>query len=112
MRGGPMRRLLVAAVVAGLAALPGGGVLGGGVYDTPLPGGADVGSKPIRITADFDDVLDLVPQSSVKVDDVAVGRVDRIRLNPDGRSARVTLLVNRDAQLPAGTVAAKEAKDR
>lgn len=105
MRGGPMRRLLVAAVVAGLAALSGCGVLGGGVYDTPLPGGADVGSKPIRITADFDDVLDLVPQSSVKVDDVAVGRVDRIRLNPDGRSARVTLLVNRDAQLPAGTVA-------
>ncbi|WP_311209211.1 MULTISPECIES: MCE family protein [unclassified Aeromicrobium] len=100
-----MRRLLVAAVVAGLAALSGCGVLGGGVYDTPLPGGVDVGSEPIRITADFDDVLDLVPQSSVKVDDVAVGRVDRIRLNPDGRSARVTLLVNRDAQLPAGTVA-------
>lgn len=105
MRGGPMRRLLVAVVALGLATLSGCGVLGGGVYDTPLPGGADVGSNPIRITADFDDVLDLVPQSSVKVDDVAVGRVDRIRLNPDGRSARVTLLVNRDAQLPAGTVA-------
>lgn len=100
-----MRRLLVVVVALGLATLSGCGVLGGGVYDTPLPGGADVGSKPIRVTADFDDVLDLVPQSSVKVDDVAVGRVDRIRLNPDGRSARVTLLVNRDAQLPAGTVA-------
>lgn len=99
------RRLAVAVTATGLAMLSGCGMLSGGVYDTPLPGGADVGSKPMRITADFDDVLDLVPQSSVKVDDVAVGRVDRIRLNPDGRSARVTLLVNRDAQLPAGTVA-------
>lgn len=102
------RRLAVAVAAAGLATLSGCGMLSGGVYDTPLPGGADVGSRPMHITADFDDVLDLVPQSSVKVDDVAVGRVDRIRLNPDGRSARVTLLVNRDAQLPAGTVARLE----
>ena len=58
--------------------------LSNGVYDTPLPGGADLGSHPMKITADFDDVLDLVPQSSVKVDNVAVGRVATISLNPDG----------------------------
>ncbi|MDN5896779.1 MAG: MCE family protein [Nocardioides sp.] len=96
----------------GLAALAGvltltlsGCGLGGGVYDVPLPGGADIGDDPMTITADFADVLDLVPQSSVKVDSVPVGRVSDIELNDDGQSAHVTLLVNQDADLPAGTVA-------
>jgi phospholipid/cholesterol/gamma-HCH transport system substrate-binding protein len=31
-------------------------------YKLPLPGGTDVGSNPITITAQFRDVLDLVPQ--------------------------------------------------
>jgi phospholipid/cholesterol/gamma-HCH transport system substrate-binding protein len=101
-----MRRgAALAASVAGALTLGGCGVLSGGVYETPLPGGADVGSRPLHITADFEDVLDLVPQSSVKVDNVAVGRVQKITLNRDGRSARVELVVNRDADLPAGTTA-------
>jgi phospholipid/cholesterol/gamma-HCH transport system substrate-binding protein len=96
----------------GLAALTGGvlvasasgcGLLSGGAYDVPLPGGADLGSHPVSLSADFSDVLDLVPQSSVRVDNVAVGRVTRITLNPDGRSAHVELKVNGDVQLPAGT---------
>ncbi len=96
-------KLLVATVA--IALLGGCGVFGQGVYDTPLPGGADVGSKPITLTADFEDVLDLVPQSSVRVDNVAVGRVSKITLNKGGRSARVTLVVNRKTDLPAGTTA-------
>src|SRR4051794_6603517 len=95
------------AVVGGAAALTlsGCGMLSGGVYNTPLPGGADVGSSPLTIEADFEDVLDLVPQSSVKVDNVAVGRVDTIKLNGDGHSARVKLKVNGKVDLPAGTTA-------
>lgn len=106
----PLRRasLATAAVAAASVLLSGCGLLSGGVYDTPLPGGADVGSDPITLTADFDDVLDLVPQSSVKVDDVAVGRVSKIALNPDGYSAKVTIVVNRDTELPAGTTARLE----
>lgn len=101
-----MKRLQLAAVtVASVLALGGCGVLSNGVYDTPLPGGAQLGSNPIKISADFDDVLDLVPQSSVKVDNVSVGRVDSIKLNPDGKSARVALLVNDNVSLPAGTTA-------
>ena len=46
-------------------------------------------------------MLDLVPQASVKVNDVAVGRVDRIDLAPDSRTAVVTMSVNGDVQLPA-----------
>ncbi len=79
--------------------------LGKDLYNTPLPGGADVGDHPLEITADFDDVVDLVPQSSVKVENIAVGRVSSIELNPDGRSARVTLVVRRDVDLPQGTTA-------
>lgn len=95
------------AVVSGAAVLTlsGCGMLSGGVYDTPLPGGADLGSSPMTIEADFEDVLDLVPQSSVKVDNVAVGRVEKIRLNTDGHSARVKLKVNGKVDLPAGTTA-------
>lgn len=107
-----MRRALpIAAGLVALVLVAGLGVVGaraltsGWVYNAPLPGGADVGSHPLTLTADFADALDLVPQSSVKVDNVAVGRVSSIRLNPDGRSARVTMTVNRDATLPAGTTA-------
>lgn len=96
---------VVAAAAAAMLVLSGCGVLSKGVYDTPLPGGADLGSQPLKISADFEDVLDLVPQSSVKVDNVSIGRVDKIRLNPGGTSARVDLLVNSDVSLPAGTSA-------
>ncbi|MER6973929.1 MCE family protein [Nocardioides sp. NPDC000445] len=81
------------------------GAVSGGVYEAPLPGGADVGKDPITLSAEFGDVLDLVPQSSVKIDNVAVGRVSKIRLTEDGRSARVSLVVRDDVSLPAGTTA-------
>jgi phospholipid/cholesterol/gamma-HCH transport system substrate-binding protein len=72
-----------------------------GVYQLPLPGGADLGEHPYRVVAHFGDVLDLVPQAGVKVNDVAVGRVERIELARDNRTAVVTLLVNGDVRLPA-----------
>ncbi|MFB7597140.1 MCE family protein [Streptomyces sp. NPDC056160] len=70
-----------------------------GIEDLPLPGGADLGSHPYTVTAELDDVLSLVPQASVKVDDVAVGRVTAIRL--DGWKARVTMKINGDVRLPS-----------
>lgn len=101
------RRVLGLAVglVVGLALMLSGCSLGKDLYSTPLPGGADVGDHPLEITADFEDVVDLVPQSSVKVENIAVGRVASIDLNPDGRSARATLLVRGDVELPEGTTA-------
>jgi phospholipid/cholesterol/gamma-HCH transport system substrate-binding protein len=105
----PRRRLLLAgAATAALTLALSGCSMGGWVYNANLPGGAKLGSHPLTLTADFADVLDLVPQSSVKLDDVAVGRVTKIALEPDGHSARVTLKVNRDADLPAGTTARLE----
>ena len=77
-----------------------------GVYDLPLPGGADLGSHPYHVTVQFADVLDLVPQAAVKVDDVPVGRVETIRLGSDGWTAETVLDINGDVVLPADATAA------
>ncbi|QKV81267.1 MCE family protein [Amycolatopsis sp. Hca4] len=76
-----------------------------GVYDLPLPGGADVGDHPYSVTVQFADVLDLVPQAAVKVGDVPVGRVQEVRLGGDGWTAETVLKVNGDVVLPANAVA-------
>ncbi|WP_127784001.1 MCE family protein [Rhodococcus sp. X156] len=75
-----------------------------GLYGVPLPGGADLGANPYEVTVDFTDVLDLVPQSNVKVNDVNVGRVDSIDLAPDGVTAQVKLKLNGDVDLPANAI--------
>ena len=67
-------------------------------YALPLPGGADTGDDPYTIKVAFRDVLDLVPQSAVRVNDVAVGKVKKVKLN--GWTAVVELEMNRDAKLP------------
>src|SRR5512139_1734293 len=68
------------------------------VYSLPLPGGADLGDNPYSVKVEFRDVLDLVPQSSVKVDDVTVGKVSDIDVK--GYHAEVTLAVRGDVKLP------------
>jgi phospholipid/cholesterol/gamma-HCH transport system substrate-binding protein len=75
-----------------------------GLYGTNLPGGVDVGSHPYSVTIEFRDVLDLVPQSNVKVNDVAVGKVKSISL--DGWNAKVTVQINKNVHLPANARAA------
>ena len=68
------------------------------VYKLPLPGGTDVGDDPMTVTVQFTDVLDLVPKSSVKVNDVNVGQVTDIEL--EGTTAEVTLELRNDTELP------------
>jgi len=74
-----------------------------GLYDTTLPGGANVGDHPYRILVDFANVLDLVPQSAVKVNDVSVGRVEKVTLVD--WHAQVQVLVSGDVELPANAYA-------
>ncbi|HCB03904.1 MAG TPA: hypothetical protein DEQ43_06595, partial [Nocardioides bacterium] len=73
------------------------------VYSLPLPGGTDVGDHPIEVTVQFADVLDLVPKSTVKVNDVSVGQVKTIELQ--GYHANVTLELRKDTLLPDNAVA-------
>ena len=90
-------RRRTSALLAGLvsAAL----VLSGcSVYDAPLPGGAKTGDNPMTIKVMFRDVLDLVPQSTVRVNDVTVGKVKKVDLK--GYVAEVTVEVPGDVKLP------------
>ncbi len=69
-----------------------------GAYDLPLPGGAAGGSDVYRVTIDFVDVLDLVPQSAVKVNDVTVGAVESVELQD--WHARVVVRLEDSVTLP------------
>ena len=90
-----------------LAAMLAGSMLLSGcdfdVYELPLPGGTDVGSDPMTVTVQFQDVLDLVPQSSVKLNDVSVGKVTKVRRT--GYTAEVTLELRKDVDLPDNAIA-------
>ncbi|UUW91800.1 MCE family protein [Pimelobacter simplex] len=94
------RTRAVAALGAGLLLLTGCNF---DVYSLPLPGGADTGKDPIHVKVRFPDVLDLVPKSSVKVNDVAVGQVTKVTL--DGYQAVVELELRKDVDLPDNAVA-------
>ncbi|MFC3574514.1 MCE family protein [Streptomyces yaanensis] len=74
-----------------------------GWYDVQLPGGAAADGRAYHVTVEFRDVLDLVPQSAVKVNDVTVGAVEKVEL--DGWHARVRLRVADSVKLPANAVA-------
>lgn len=92
--------LATVAAVLGLGALP-------DLTRTRLPGAAG-GSDTYTVTVSFADALDLVPNSSVRVADVAVGRVAEIKIERDqnGYAAVATLEINDSVDLPAETAAA------
>ncbi|HEV7197116.1 MAG TPA: MlaD family protein, partial [Pedococcus sp.] len=97
----PRARRLVAALAAVAGLLMASGCQG--AFDLPLPGGAAQGGDIIRVTAEFADVLDLVPQSAVKVNQVTVGSVEKIELN--GWTARVTMRLPRSVHVPDNAIA-------
>ena len=72
-----------------------------GASSIPLPGGQGNGEGAYEVTLEFSDVLDLVPQSAVKVNDVTVGSVQS--LDVQSFTARVVVSLNREVSLPANT---------
>lgn len=99
-----MTRRTHATVLAATAAFALSGCGFHGLYSANLPGGPDLGGHPYTVNIEFADVLDLVPQSNVKVNDVAVGKVQSVSL--DGWHAKVTVRVNGKVKLPANARAA------
>lgn len=75
------------------------------VQEVPLPGGAVLGDHPYDVTALLSNVVDLVPNASVRTNDVPVGVVREVRLAPDGWTAEVRMSVNGDVTLPANATA-------
>lgn len=75
-----------------------------GAYDLPLPGNSGVDEdNAFEVTAEFRDVLNVVPRSPVLVDDVPVGEVTEV--DRVGWNARVTMLVRDDVELPDNAIA-------
>ena len=96
-----MRRLRTPALLlAGVLALSGCSFRGAASF--PLPGGVGGG---YQVKIEFADVLDLVPQSAVKVNDVTVGSVKKIELSPGGYTAVVTVSIKKDVTLPENALA-------
>jgi phospholipid/cholesterol/gamma-HCH transport system substrate-binding protein len=87
---------VVAVVLAGCDFTP---------YSLPLPGGADLGSHPYTVKAEFRDAMDLVPQGGVRSSDVTVGRIKTVTLNKNSWTAEVTMEINGDTVLPDNTQA-------
>ena len=95
-------RLLLVALVAAVG-LSGCGFQS--VQDVPLPGGAVLGDHPYQVTALLSNVVDLVPNASVRSNDVPVGVVREVKLAPDGWTAEVRMEVNGDVSLPGNAMA-------
>jgi phospholipid/cholesterol/gamma-HCH transport system substrate-binding protein len=74
-----------------------------GAYDLPLPGGPVDADNAIKVTAEFEDILNIVPKSPVMVDDVTVGEVTDVERV--GWHAKITMLVRKDVELPDNAIA-------
>ncbi|MCU1693277.1 MAG: hypothetical protein JWM64_2368 [Frankiales bacterium] len=96
-----LRQITRSTALLGVAAVVLTGCKFEGAASFPLPGGEATGSDAYSVVVEFPDVLDLVKQSSVKVNDVAVGSVSDIELGGDGYTALVTVRVKPDVKLPA-----------
>ncbi|HVU61619.1 MAG TPA: MCE family protein [Mycobacteriales bacterium] len=105
MSASARRVRLIAAALGGVLVLAGCGFHS--AYSLPLPGGAASG-KTYTVSAEFKDVQDLTPQAAVRVNDVAVGDVSDISLDPKTLEAKVTMRIKQSVVLPANAVATLE----
>ncbi|MDP2774646.1 MAG: MCE family protein [Nocardioides sp.] len=74
-----------------------------GAYDLPLPGSPVDADHSYEVTAEFADILNIVPRSPVMVDDVTVGEV--VEVDRVGWHASVTLRIREDVVLPDNAIA-------
>ncbi|MDO9497645.1 MAG: MCE family protein [Nocardioides sp.] len=74
-----------------------------GAYDLPLPGSPVDKDHSYEVTAEFADILNIVPRSPVMVDDVTVGEV--VEVDRVGWHASVTLRIRDDVVLPDNAIA-------
>ncbi len=96
-----LRRLVPAVVAAGALLLS--GCEFEGAYDLPLPGSPVNEDNSFTVTAEFADVLNVVPRSVVMVNDVTVGEV--IEVDRVGWHAEIIMRVADGTELPDNTVA-------
>ena len=96
-----MRTTAARVVVLLAAALALSGCRGLQAYDLPFPGRQVDPDDGYQLTAEFADVVDVVPRTLVLMNDVPVGQVDEVERA--GWHARVTMTLRKDIELPADT---------
>lgn len=96
-----MRRAWVAAAILGVLAVASG--CGVQAYDLPLPGKEVGEGDGYVVTAEFNDVVDVVPRTKVMANDVPVGQVDKVER--EGWHAKVTMTIRKNIELPADALA-------
>lgn len=98
---GPVRRAGGVVATTALATALASGLAGCRLQpnDNTLPGQTAVGSDGYSVTVTFDQVENLVPNSTVVYDDVTIGTVASIAV--DDWQARVTLRLKKDVPIPA-----------
>ncbi|WP_419231252.1 MCE family protein [Gordonia sp. CPCC 205515] len=84
-------------MVAAVLAVAGCG--SNGIQSIPLPGGVDTGDNARTYQIQFEDVLDLVPQSMVKKDGIPVGRVESVEVPQGQWFAQVKIKVQNEIDL-------------
>jgi phospholipid/cholesterol/gamma-HCH transport system substrate-binding protein len=103
----PRRRTLRRSVAGLVGLICGAVVLSGckfdGAYDLPLPGHPVSKDNSYQVTAEFKDILSVVPRSPVKVNDVTVGEVTDVRRI--GWHASITMRIRDDVKLPDNAIA-------
>ncbi|GAC1380358.1 MAG: MCE family protein [Marmoricola sp.] len=77
-----------------------------GAYDLPLPGKVVSASDGYKVTAEFSDIVSVVPRTVVMANDVPVGQVESIGRSKDGWHAIVVMTIKKSIILPANATAA------
>ena len=98
----PARRTSVVAAVLACSLLAAGCDFDG-AYDLPLPGGPVDADRSFTVTAEFEDILNVVPRSEVKVNDVTVGEVTEVWR--EGWHAGVEMRLEDGVELPDNAIA-------
>lgn len=100
MKLGRSARIKSAGVAVAMSAvIVGVSGCGVNVQQMPLPGGVDVGDNPNEYMIEFANILDLVPQSVVKMDGIPVGKVTKIDVPENSWNARVYVRVKNTVDL-------------
>jgi phospholipid/cholesterol/gamma-HCH transport system substrate-binding protein len=98
-----LRRSAAGLVGVVCAALALSGCKFNGAYDLPLPGHPVDADHSYQVSAEFRDILSVVPRSPVKVNDVTVGEVTEVR-RVDWH-ASIKMRIRDDVKLPDNAIA-------
>ena len=99
MKVGKLNRFKAAGVAAAMAAVLGVTGCGINIQEMPLPGGVSLGDNPREYQIQFANILDLVPQSVVKMEGIPVGKVVKIEVPGDSWDALVHIKVQNNVDL-------------